>query len=76
MGDTVSNILITCRLIDRNKISVSANQDMAFSVQGLLNASPWFKDAKLWDQGVMPDSSDTNTMLFQINVALKRPFKL
>jgi hypothetical protein len=49
---------------------------MAFSVQGLLNASPWFKDAKLWDQGVMPDSSDTNTMLFQINVALKRPFKL
>ena len=76
MSDTVSNILITCRLIDRKKISVSANQDMAFSVQGLLNASPWFKDAKLWDQGVMPDSSDTNTMLFQINVALKRPFKL
>jgi hypothetical protein len=49
---------------------------MAFSVKDLLNASPWFKDAKLWDQGVLPDSTDTNTMTFQIDVGLKHPFKL
>ncbi len=75
-GDSISNILITCRLIDRKKFSASANQDMAFSVKDLLNASPWFTNAHLWDQGVLPDSSDTNTMLFQIDVGLKRPFKL
>jgi type IV pilus assembly protein PilM len=74
--DTISNISMTCRLVDRNKLLVSANADMAFSIQELLNASPWFKDAKLWDQGVMPDSSDTNTMTFQIDVGLKHPFKL
>ena len=49
---------------------------MAFAVKDALNASSWFKDAKLWDMGVMADTTDTNTMTFQINVGLKHPFKL
>jgi hypothetical protein len=74
--DTISNIFMTCRLIDRKKLMISANEDLAFSIKELLNASPWFKDAKLWDQGVLADGTDTNTMTFQIDVGLKHPFKL
>jgi len=75
-SDYISNVLITCRLIDRKKILVSANEDMAFAVKDALNASSWFRDAKLWDMGVQADPTDTNTMTFQINVGLKHPFKL
>jgi len=74
--DYISNVVITCRLIDRKKLLPSANEDMAFAVKDALNASSWFKDAKLWDMGVQADPTDTNTMTFQINVGLKHPFKL
>ena len=74
--DYISNVVITCRLIDRKKLLPSANEDMAFAVKDALNASSWFKDAKLWDMGVQADPTDTNTMTFEINVGLKHPFKL
>lgn len=75
-ADTISNISLTCRLVDRSKVSASANQDMAFAVQGGLNGSAYFTDAKLGDMGLEADPSDTNTMTFRLTVGLKHPFKL
>jgi hypothetical protein len=74
--DTISNISLTCRLIDRSKISASANQDMAFAVQAGLNASAYFTNATLGAMGLEADASRTNTMTFTIDVGLKHPFKL
>ena len=66
-----------CRMIDRKKVWSDANSDLAFTLQGLLtNNSPWFKEAHLWDQGVVQDNSDTNTGAFQIILSLKQPIKL
>ncbi len=76
-GDnTISNIQMTCRMIDRSKISASANSDLAFAVSAGLNASPFFTDAKLGEMGLEADNSDTNTLTFRLSVGLKHPFKL
>jgi hypothetical protein len=75
--EAITNITITCRLVDRRQFSPSANTDMAFAVKANLNASPYFMDAALSEKGVQPDSTgDTNTFTFELTVGLKHPFKL
>jgi len=74
--DTISNIDLTCRLVNRRPIMVSANEDLAFAVQAGLNASSYFTNATLGDLGIEADQTDTNTFTFTINVGLKHPFKL
>jgi hypothetical protein len=72
----INQIKLTCRLVDRRKISSSANSDMAFAVQGGLNASPLFTNAVLGDRGVVPDTEQTNLMTFELTVNLRHPLQL
>ena len=46
-AETVNSIRITCKLVDRTKISQSANSDLAFAVAAGLTASPYFSSAVL-----------------------------
>ena len=74
--DSILRIDLTCRLVNRKPIMVSANEDLAFAVQGGLNASSYFTNATLGAVGLEADSSRTNTFTFTLSVDLKHPFKL
>jgi Tfp pilus assembly protein PilN len=73
--DAISSIRITCKLVDRTKISQSANSDLAFAVAAGLGASPSFSSAVLGERGVQTDPEDTNTCTFALTVNLKQPIK-
>jgi len=75
-SNTVSQVKLTCRLVNRKTISMSANSDLAFAVQSGLNASSFFTNAVLGDKGVQADTEQTNLMSFEITVGLKHPLKL
>ena len=76
-SNSISRILITCRMVDRNKISPSADTDLAFAVQSNLMASPCFStNVQLGTNGVVADTEYTNTMTFDLIVGLKNPYKL
>jgi hypothetical protein len=74
--NTISRIRLTCQIVDRTKISNSANSDLAFAVASGLNASQSFSNAVLGDKGVQRDPSDPNLFTFEITVGLKHPLKL
>jgi len=74
--NTISQVKLTCRLVNRAKISHSANSDLAFAVASGLNASPLFTNAVLGTDGIVADMDQTNLMTFEITVSLKHPFKL
>jgi hypothetical protein len=75
LASSITNLKITCRLVDRTKISDSANNDMGFAVQAALNASPYFTNADLSTNGVRP-TTETNVYSFDLTVNLRRPYKL
>ena len=76
-SNSISVIKITCRMIDRHKYSLSANEELAFAVQSNLQVSPSFTtNVLLGTNGVQPDPVDTNTYTFELTVGLKLPFKL
>ena len=76
-SNSISVIKITCRMIDRHRYSLSANEELAFAVQSNLQVSPSFTtNVLLGTNGVQPDPVDTNTYTFELTVGLKRPFKL
>jgi type IV pilus assembly protein PilM len=74
--NSISQIRMTCQLVDRTKISISANSELAFAVQLGLNASPYFTNALMSDKPLAPDDENTNLVDFEITVGLKQPFKL
>jgi type IV pilus assembly protein PilM len=75
--NTISRIHVTCRMVDRSKIALSANTDLAFAVQSNLMASPFFTtNVVLGTNGVTRDAVETNTFTFDLSVSLKDPFKL
>ena len=73
--EIIGSIRIMCKLVDRTKISQSANSDLAFAVAEGLRASPYFSSAVLGERGVQPDPDDTNTFTFALTVGLKQPIK-
>jgi hypothetical protein len=75
--NTISRIMITCRMVDRHKISASANTDLAFAVRSNIMLSPCFTtNVDLGTNGVVPDPTDPNTFTFDLTVGLKNPYKL
>jgi hypothetical protein len=78
LSNSVTRILVTCRMVNRDKISGSANQDLAFAVQSNLMASPSFSSTNvlLGTNGIKVDPADTNTATFDLSVGLKNPLKL
>ena len=77
LSNSVTRILVTCRMVNRDKISGSANQDLAFAVQSNLMASPSFStNVLLGTNGIKADPADTNTATFDLTVGLKNPLKL
>jgi hypothetical protein len=76
LTNSISRIKLTCRLVDRTKISLSANSDLAFAVRSGLNASQNFTNAVLGDKGIQRDPSDPTTYTFELTVGLKHPLKL
>jgi type IV pilus assembly protein PilM len=74
--NSINRLRLTCQLVDRTKISNSANTDLAFAVKSGLEASSFFTNAVLGDKGVTQDPDDTNLFNFELTVGLKHPLKL
>jgi type IV pilus assembly protein PilM len=71
----IDDINLTCRGVNRNSVSPTANTELAFLVQQALTNNPTFKQASL--QGELKvDESNTNTFTFTLLVKLAHPFKL
>jgi len=76
-SNSISLIKITCRGVDRSRISLSADSELAFAVQSNLMASPSFTtNVLLGTNGVEQDAANTNTFTFELTVGLKHPFRL
>ena len=71
----ISLISIVCRGVDRDKMTNSANFELAYTLKEELKASPLFTDPTLGEIK-KDDSASTNTFNFTLSVQLKRPFKL
>jgi type IV pilus assembly protein PilM len=72
----ISRVILTCRGVDRSKLSASANSDLAFAVKSNLMASPFFTTNVEMGEHMGVDPSNTNTFTFDLVAGLKRPFKL
>ena len=70
----IETINVLCRGVNRENISPTANNDLAYLVQQYLTNSPCFTAPVKLDH-IMKDS-DTNTFSFEMSVKLKEPFKL
>jgi hypothetical protein len=75
MATTITNLKLTCNVVDRSSIADSANFDMGFAVKAALNESPFFTNADLSTNGVKP-TTDTNVCSFDLTVNLRHPYKL
>lgn len=73
-GSEVKSVNLVCRAIDREKISPTINNDIAYLVRDRLNSSPWVATNSVILGEIKKD--DTNTFTFTISLQLKRPFKL
>jgi type IV pilus assembly protein PilM len=74
--NSISRVVLTCRGVDRSKISASANLDLAFAVKSNLMASAFFTTNVELGEHMGVDPSNTNTFTFDLVAVLKRPFKL
>ncbi len=74
-ANEISALNLTCRAVNRQSLSPTANSDLAFMVRQDLTNSPCFKEAVLKDT-LTADSNSTNTFTFSLTVKLTKPFKL
>jgi len=71
----IVDIQLWCRGINRNNVSPTANQDLAYLVRQKATNNPSFRDASLVGENKV-DDSNTNTFTFLMTVRLAHPFKL
>jgi hypothetical protein len=76
-GNAISTISISCKGVNRQDISPSANRDLAYAVlQNLTNNSDYFTDkSRFPEEGTIKTDESSNTFSFSINAELKHPFK-
>jgi hypothetical protein len=71
----IVDIQLFCRGINRNNLSPTANQDLAYMVRQKATNNPSFREASLIGD-LRVDDSNTNTFTFQMQVKLAHPIKL
>ncbi len=73
-SNVISEIRVQCKGVDRNRISPTANANLAYALQQALTNSPVFGGPITL--GDMRGDIDTNTFSFDLTIPLKHPFKL
>jgi len=73
-SNVISQISVTLRGVDRNRIRPTANAYLAYALQQALTNSPAFGGPITL--GDMRNDMDTNTFSFDLTIPLKHPFKL
>jgi type IV pilus assembly protein PilM len=73
-SNVISQVRVTCRGVDRSKVSPTANTDLAYALQAAVTNSPVFTGPVTL--GDMRSDIDTNTFLFDMTIPLKHPFRL
>jgi hypothetical protein len=74
--DEVTDLTLSCRGVNRNSVSPSANTDLAFLLQqDLTNNAAVFKAASLTGD-LKVDDGNSNTFTFSLTVKVAHPFKL
>jgi hypothetical protein len=73
--DSITEISLQCRGVNRNSVSENANRDLMYLVQKSMTNNPVFKKADLSGE-LTVDPANSNTFTFTLTVNLAHPLKL
>ncbi len=72
----ISLITMVCRGVDLEKVSPSANADLAYALKAEMEASPFLVKEELKLEPIKKEEGTTNTFSFGVSAKLKKPLTL